>query len=427
MARDPRKSPMRGVLGVAILGALTSGRVWAHEHHHVPSEYPTIQAAIDAADATDAIEIAPGVYSGPGNVDIDTHGLILTIEGTGAGPGDVVIDCGGSPGNPHRAFFFHNGESTSTIVGRLTIRNGYASAGGAVACDGAGPLLVNCIIESCSAQTGGAVWCAGAEARMVNCRLSNNSADTGGAVYIASGSASVYRCAMEFNHAQGDGGAIAVAGGVVAIDDCAMRNNIAAGSGAGVACLGGDSAIVNCTMFGNAAAGSGGGVWRGAGSLGLVNCIVWGNSASSAVQVGGAPSVRYCDVEGGFAGAGNIALDPLFVDALSGDLRAAPASPCVDRGDNTAVDGVLFQDLANTGRLSDGDGNGTVIVDMGAYEYHRPCPADWNGQNGLNSQDFFDFLTDFFASPPRADFNGDGVNNSQDFFDFLVAFFAGCS
>jgi hypothetical protein len=42
------------------------------------------------------------------------------------------------------------------------------------------------------------------------------------------------------------------------------------------------------------------------------------------------------------------------------------------------------------------------------------------------SQDFFDFLTDFFQNDPRADFDSSGAINSADFFDFLGAFFAGC-
>jgi hypothetical protein len=54
------------------------------------------------------------------------------------------------------------------------------------------------------------------------------------------------------------------------------------------------------------------------------------------------------------------------------------------------------------------------------------CAADFNDDTLVNSQDFFDFLTAFFATAPNADFNHDAVVNSQDFFDFLTSFFAGC-
>ncbi len=64
---------------------------------------------------------------------------------------------------------------------------------------------------------------------------------------------------------------------------------------------------------------------------------------------------------------------------------------------------------------------GSVTSNEATYSI---CAADFNCSGAVNSQDFFDFLTSFFAG--SADFNHDGVTNSQDFFDFLTAFFAGC-
>jgi hypothetical protein len=67
--------------------------------------------------------------------------------------------------------------------------------------------------------------------------------------------------------------------------------------------------------------------------------------------------------------------------------------------------------------------NLTITID-GFPACPGACPCDWNHSGVLNSQDFFDFLNDFFNN--NADFNHSGATNSQDFFDFLNCFFAGC-
>jgi hypothetical protein len=61
------------------------------------------------------------------------------------------------------------------------------------------------------------------------------------------------------------------------------------------------------------------------------------------------------------------------------------------------------------------------------YTGQLGCAADFNADGTVNSQDFFDYLNNFFANDPAADFNADGTVNSQDFFDFLNAFFDGCN
>lgn len=60
------------------------------------------------------------------------------------------------------------------------------------------------------------------------------------------------------------------------------------------------------------------------------------------------------------------------------------------------------------------------------FDPATPCPADFNQDGAVNSDDFFDFLNAFYANDPGADVNGDGAVNSDDFFDFLNTFFTGC-
>lgn len=52
------------------------------------------------------------------------------------------------------------------------------------------------------------------------------------------------------------------------------------------------------------------------------------------------------------------------------------------------------------------------------------CPADWDQNGVLNTNDFFRFVEALLSG--YADLNRDGVTNTQDYFDFLTSFFQGC-
>jgi hypothetical protein len=72
---------------------------------------------------------------------------------------------------------------------------------------------------------------------------------------------------------------------------------------------------------------------------------------------------------------GNISADPLFVNPLAGDYHLRPGSPSIDTGDNTAPN-LPATDLDGNPRIKDGNGDGTSVIDMGAYEAEGLPPFD---------------------------------------------------
>lgn len=64
--------------------------------------------------------------------------------------------------------------------------------------------------------------------------------------------------------------------------------------------------------------------------------IAWGNAPDALLVApggSGPPDVSFSDVQGGWPGAGNLALDPLFADLAAGDVSLLGGSPCVDAAD----------------------------------------------------------------------------------------------
>ncbi|MEW6607183.1 MAG: choice-of-anchor Q domain-containing protein [bacterium] len=93
--------------------------------------------------------------------------------------------------------------------------------------------------------------------------------------------------------------------------------------------------ITNCTISGNSADCSGGGICCYSVSPTVVNSILWGDTPDEIYLSDSSIDITYSDIQGGYAGEGNIDADPLFVGA--GDYHLTPDSPCIDTGTSTGA------------------------------------------------------------------------------------------
>jgi parallel beta-helix repeat protein len=279
----------------------------------VPSDYPTIQAAIDAAAVpADQVVVADGVYTGPGNKDLEFGGKALTVRSASGNPAACIIDCQGSG----RGFYFHRGETAASVVAGLTIRNGYvtdaapgSANGGAVFCDSSSPTLSNCVISTNAASSaassayGGAVYCANqADTSLIDCTISANSAAApksyayGGGVCALFSSPTLTRCVISANtvssasspyNAYGGGAYCSGSTSRMTLTACTLMQNSAT-NGAGVYFYNSVPMLTNCTVSGNTASLGGGGVYCYGANVTLTDCAL---SQNLAVAGGGI----YCD------------------------------------------------------------------------------------------------------------------------------------
>ncbi|TSA52758.1 MAG: hypothetical protein D4R45_06590, partial [Planctomycetaceae bacterium] len=100
----------------------------------VPSEYLTIEEAVQAADERGTkIIVDRGVHTVTNPDGINFRGKSVTLMSTDPDNPDVIantiIDCRGARLSNTRAFHFHSGEDYNTKVIGFTIRNGYINGG----------------------------------------------------------------------------------------------------------------------------------------------------------------------------------------------------------------------------------------------------------------------------------------------------------
>lgn len=358
----------------------------------VPSEFGTIQAAINASRAGDVVEIADGTYTGGGNVDLDFGGKPITVRSAN-GSDRTSIDCAGTWEEPHRAFYFHNGESRDSIVEGLTIVNGYgppavfssdgtytSSGGGAIYFEfGAAPTIRDCVFTSNTASDGGALYGWDSASPIVErCEFNQNVAlNAGGAAKFYNGCDPVISESTFLSNSAGKGGAVDTQMfSNVAFENCLVAENTASTRGGGISSGNSEISIVHTTIVNNEVTSptdsQGGGLyyWAAFRYPVLQNSIVWGNSALTgdsilfdmANRVDAGLLVTNSIVEGGWDGTAVLDSDPLFVGPAGGDYSLSAGSPAVSAG--TEEEPVLTHDI--DGRVRPAPSNSSP--DIGAYE-----------------------------------------------------------
>lgn len=418
-------------LAVIAAAAVVPTTVSASTTLNVPSNYPTIQSAIDAAANGDTVLVAPGTYP----EGIDFKGKAITVA-SAQGAGVTVIDGSSSV----RVVNFSGGEGPGSVLQGFTIQHGFAAGANGyfgagirvlsasptvtgnivvdnIACGhGAGiyisfgsPLILGNTISrnsqqpGCSGGNGGGVFVGGAaSAQLIANTISNNTSDFGAGVALFAAGTPTLSNNRVFGNTAGYYG-----GGIYAVNqsDASLVQNLVYGN---TAQLGGGMyflppsgtrgpQLVNNTFADNtvAAGGTGAALWAGGfdQSSTLYNNIfvagqstVYCDSTYNAMPpifdhndafVTGGGSGYFDTCAGVVSSSGNIAADPLFVSSANRDYHLGSGSPVIDAG-NSAAPLLPATDLDGNPRLQGS------AVDLGVYETLQPQPRASLSPTSLN-------------------------------------------
>ncbi|MCK4340307.1 MAG: HYR domain-containing protein [Phycisphaerae bacterium] len=329
-------------------------------------DFTTIQAAIDAAAAGNVIVVRTGDY----HERISLLGKAITVQSLVPEDPDVVSativdgDAGGS------VVTCSTGESVDTVISGLTITNGRTNYGGGFYCwtninTQTSPTIEFCDIrDNLAISNGGAIHLQFGSPILYRNLIRNNRAfGSGGGFYAQNISGQTpYNPTLEGNRflsntAGGNGGGIYLESSCRAV----LRSNVVADNQAsdsgGIFTSGSLTTINYCTIANNGSYG----VRCYTGTTKISNSIIYGNVDDVYLHYG-TLTITYSDIGEGYAGEGNISVDPSFADPGAGVYNLQSGSPCIDAGSPLALVLPAERDVDGDERVAG------ARIDMGADE-----------------------------------------------------------
>ena len=413
----------------------------------VPDQQPTIQAAINAATNEDTIFVRPGVYvenikflGKSVSVVSEKGATVTTIDG---GQRDSVVTYSGAESGVLSGFTIRNGRSgfdtpgfgngggirmdngaQPTIVQNIISGNRACSGAGISASFSSPKISENLITDNvqfgCSGGVGGAgISIVGDQGQflftqIVGNTIANNhlsSASGAGISLFSAGDVEVRANIITTNVATGlspctQGGGIWIvnSSGAKIVQNLITENS--AGCGGGLYWAIPDAApgpkLFNNTLVDNNAP-LGAGIYASGDNRQVVitNNIIVETDAHTALYCTNLrgtviPLISFNNVfapQGTLYGGqctdqtgsnSNISDDPLFVNPTIQDYRLQSISSSIDKGDNFAPGPFAGVDIEGHPRFVDGNGDGNVVIDMGAYEFGEQLPlADAGNDQAL--------------------------------------------
>jgi predicted outer membrane repeat protein len=373
-------------------------------------------------DTNSALVFGGGIYfisSGILTLEDSTF-LSNTVENQGGG---VYCSTNNASSSISRCTF-QNNETLTSVGGGLALQstpfpinecdfigNRGSLGGGAYVFDNSSSAFTNCnFIGNIANGEGGGIYNEGTISEISHCSFDQNIATTrGGAISNLDSSTPITHVILTSNSADTGGGIYNLNSDGVSVTSALFSGNTATGDGGGIYNSSSDIAMLHCTLSHNTAA-DGGGAFNSGSSPTITNSIIALNDPNGLADNGGVSTITYSNIQGGFAGAGNIDSDPMFVDAdgadnvmgtADDDLRLLAGSLSIDAGDSPHTVGAgLTTDLDGSPRGVDGSAANTgipvlgttIVVDMGAYEVPNPCDnaleGDINCDGVVNELDF---------------------------------------
>lgn len=420
-----RTATFQLINGVALYGGFPcGGGMWEQRD---PNVYETILNG-DIAKAGDNLDNSYHVVTGSAtDATAVLDGFIITAgnaNGTGSnGMGGGVYNKNGSPTLANCTLSANSAESciggmfnhaSSPTVTNCTFKENRARDGGAMENHWSSPTLINCTLIGNSASCcGGAIYNLNESfPTLIGCKFSGNSAgDDGGGIYNywCNRTLTITNCTFSANSSVDSVGAVYNYFSGPTLTNCIFSGN-SADCGGGICNWVSCPTLTNCTFAGNSAP-KGSAVACDSlysqdcpSTVRVTNCIIWDDGNTMWNGDGSTIAISYSDVQTGWAGIGNIDAGPCFVEEgywadandpnihvepnepnaawVEGDYHLRCTSPCIDAGDNNSVppdthdldcdentSEYVPYDIDGSTRVADGNDDGYLVVDMGAYEY----------------------------------------------------------